>query len=150
MNNQTIYIAYGYTKEKQPTTICWHTDKNIAEAFGMAMSQKFELELVGVFPCEPVPEAVGITLSMALHNSDNKPDPQDNITNLIVRKLQKLVDYVYGLHPDLESGEIAAITAFLIDGLPHVIESCDLKPNINEMAAKLKHKRYAASVADDN
>ncbi|MBH8564720.1 hypothetical protein I8748_21465, partial [Nostoc sp. CENA67] len=66
---------------------------------------------------------------------------EDPITQILESKLQKLVDYIYSLHPDLEPGEIAAITAFLIDGLPAVIESCDLKPNIHDMAASLKQKR---------
>ncbi|MGV0107257.1 hypothetical protein NSTCB13_06124 [Nostoc sp. DSM 114160] len=82
----------------------------------------------------------------------DNPDSEHNllVTNLIIAKLSQLVDYISRLEPDLEASELAAIVAFLIDGLPEVIKSCQLEENIHQMATSLKNRRQQSSTATNN
>ncbi|MEH2080215.1 MAG: hypothetical protein V7K89_09430 [Nostoc sp.] len=83
---------------------------------------------------------------------NKNPDSQDMylVTSLIIKKLSKLVDYISCLEPDLEASELAAIVAFLIDGLPQVIKSCQLEENIHRMAVSLKNRRQQSSATTNN
>ena len=68
-------------------------------------------------------------------------EPNNLMTKLIISKVNQLVDYIASLEPDLNEGELAAITAFLIGGLPEIIKSCNLEENIHQMAASLEKRQ---------
>ncbi|MDZ8096395.1 MAG: hypothetical protein RMZ42_31330 [Nostoc sp. DedQUE05] len=74
----------------------------------------------------------------------------ETLTKLIISKVNRLVDYIATLEPDLNEGELAAIAAFLIDGLPEVVKSCQLEENIHQMATSLKDRRQQSSTATNN